>query len=622
MTIPSSVLNCMSTKLDAIKDNTDTKVKHTQDSSYHNDFMRLLLNATSSHDSASRPSVSPQFQNPLLETTALTKQDNNIPLKSVKSPLPVNDSIHTAAPSKFKQDKTPEAPRDQEAKKIKSAKEEKLEKTSQIVDVETDDNSIKTTSTIEAIDKAKKQKKTAIQIAETTKMEISSDPQAIIAPPFEKRDLSPEITITPSQEQLHADTKGELQAQQLLELSSFPELNRESQLTQWIQNGQVQIINLDSKIKNDSQPLNRDKNSLVEDSPMPPVTQPLPELKEDIFSPSSKLGVDNTNRTLPQPTISQTNQTTSLELTREQQEHLQSENNSPQNIISHPLKSGINENPEKNTIFLETHQQNALSQEYRQDIMPKAQELKEVVQQQGPSSSKHMQESMPTTQYLTPIAQQQNLSSQGQTQDNSPKPQRITPIAQKQNVPQESNLKSETGKTSTFSLTEATKASASIAKQPSLTSPKLMATLQQKIEAIQLAKNQMKESLQKGETHLLIKLSPDDLGKINLKLDIAKDGTLVALFKSDSQETITLLKNHEADFRQLFRDAGLNMDASSMQFSHSEQQASHDKNISSTHHKDQKNGNVTEETSKENITLQVVRDFIPSTHNKTVNIQV
>lgn len=95
--------------------------------------------------------------------------------------------------------------------------------------------------------------------------------------------------------------------------------------------------------------------------------------------------------------------------------------------------------------------------------------------------------------------------------------------------------------------------------------------MQGKIELIQHLKTQMKGMIQSGETHLLIKLTPDRLGSIDLKLDIDREGKVAAFFNTDSSETLDMLKKYELEFRQIFKDAGLNMDSGGMFFGSSQQ---------------------------------------------------
>lgn len=99
-------------------------------------------------------------------------------------------------------------------------------------------------------------------------------------------------------------------------------------------------------------------------------------------------------------------------------------------------------------------------------------------------------------------------------------------------------------------------------------------TMEEKIQTLQQVKSQMKAALQKGETHLLVKLTPDDLGKVDIKLDISKDGNVSAFFRAENRETMVLLSKYADDFRQIFGDSGLTSDMSGMNFSSSDQQTS------------------------------------------------
>lgn len=99
-------------------------------------------------------------------------------------------------------------------------------------------------------------------------------------------------------------------------------------------------------------------------------------------------------------------------------------------------------------------------------------------------------------------------------------------------------------------------------------------TMAEKVQALQQVKSQMKAALQKGETHMLVKLTPDELGKVDIKLDISRDGAVSVFFKADNRETMILLSKYADDLRQIFGESGLNADASGMNFSSSDQHSS------------------------------------------------
>ncbi len=88
-----------------------------------------------------------------------------------------------------------------------------------------------------------------------------------------------------------------------------------------------------------------------------------------------------------------------------------------------------------------------------------------------------------------------------------------------------------------------------------------------KLNALNQIKEQLKQSLQKGETHLKIQLKPHEMGKVDIKLDISREGAVTAAFKAENRETLETLMRHAVDFENLFKDAGLQADSQGMNFS-------------------------------------------------------
>ncbi|AIK96868.1 flagellar hook-length control protein FliK [Candidatus Odyssella acanthamoebae] len=97
-----------------------------------------------------------------------------------------------------------------------------------------------------------------------------------------------------------------------------------------------------------------------------------------------------------------------------------------------------------------------------------------------------------------------------------------------------------------------------------------------KLAALNQIKDQLRQSLRKGETHLNIQLKPNELGKVEIKLDISREGVVSALFKAENRETLEVLNRHSQDFQNLFKDAGLQADSQGMNFSMSQQQQQHE----------------------------------------------
>ncbi len=95
-----------------------------------------------------------------------------------------------------------------------------------------------------------------------------------------------------------------------------------------------------------------------------------------------------------------------------------------------------------------------------------------------------------------------------------------------------------------------------------------------KLNALNQIKEQLKQSLQKGETHLKIQLKPHEMGKVDIKLDISRDGLVTAAFKAENRETLETLTRHAVDFQNIFSDAGLQADSQGMNFSMSRENQS------------------------------------------------
>lgn len=87
-----------------------------------------------------------------------------------------------------------------------------------------------------------------------------------------------------------------------------------------------------------------------------------------------------------------------------------------------------------------------------------------------------------------------------------------------------------------------------------------------KIKALNQIRSELKATLEKGETHLKIQLVPDELGKIEIKLDIDRHGAVQAMFMADNRETMEHIAKYGHEFVQIFHDSGLQTDLNSMNF--------------------------------------------------------
>jgi flagellar hook-length control protein FliK len=80
--------------------------------------------------------------------------------------------------------------------------------------------------------------------------------------------------------------------------------------------------------------------------------------------------------------------------------------------------------------------------------------------------------------------------------------------------------------------------------------------------AVQLYKN-----VKEGNNEFTINLKPAELGKIEIKLDIAADKTVKGTVVVDNQTTLNLLQKDSSSLQRALQEAGLSADAGCMQFS-------------------------------------------------------
>jgi flagellar hook-length control protein FliK len=76
----------------------------------------------------------------------------------------------------------------------------------------------------------------------------------------------------------------------------------------------------------------------------------------------------------------------------------------------------------------------------------------------------------------------------------------------------------------------------------------------------------LKQGIKAGSDQIQIQLRPEELGRIEVKLDMAQDGRVAAVITADRAETLTLLRDDARGLEQSLRDAGLKADSGSLSF--------------------------------------------------------
>ncbi len=76
----------------------------------------------------------------------------------------------------------------------------------------------------------------------------------------------------------------------------------------------------------------------------------------------------------------------------------------------------------------------------------------------------------------------------------------------------------------------------------------------------------IRQAVGEGLDKINIKLHPADLGRIEVKLDVAKDGTVSATVLAEKPETLDLLQKDQRGLQQALTDSGLKVDTANLNF--------------------------------------------------------
>jgi flagellar hook-length control protein FliK len=104
----------------------------------------------------------------------------------------------------------------------------------------------------------------------------------------------------------------------------------------------------------------------------------------------------------------------------------------------------------------------------------------------------------------------------------------------------------------------ATAAKAKGAEKPAATTPE---------QVIEQIKVNITRAAKAGLDRVTIQLRPEELGRIEIKLEMAKDGTVKAHIAAENPATLELLKSEARGMERALQDAGLRADADDLEFS-------------------------------------------------------
>jgi flagellar hook-length control protein FliK len=78
---------------------------------------------------------------------------------------------------------------------------------------------------------------------------------------------------------------------------------------------------------------------------------------------------------------------------------------------------------------------------------------------------------------------------------------------------------------------------------------------------------QIQKGLGAGADKISIKLHPENLGRVEVKLEVTKDGHLAASISADKPHTLDLLKQDSRILERALQEAGLQTNSDSLSFS-------------------------------------------------------
>jgi flagellar hook-length control protein FliK len=92
---------------------------------------------------------------------------------------------------------------------------------------------------------------------------------------------------------------------------------------------------------------------------------------------------------------------------------------------------------------------------------------------------------------------------------------------------------------------------------------------------------QVTKAVSEGHDRITIQLSPADLGRIDVRLDIGADGKIQAVFAADKPQTVEMLQRDARELERALQDAGLRADSGSLSFNLRGEQQQRDGDASS-----------------------------------------
>lgn len=107
---------------------------------------------------------------------------------------------------------------------------------------------------------------------------------------------------------------------------------------------------------------------------------------------------------------------------------------------------------------------------------------------------------------------------------------------------------------------------------------------------------QIKKAISQGNDLIRIQLKPAELGRVEVKLEVAEDGRAMAVVSAERAETLDLLQRDASGLRQALQDAGLSTDSNSLSFNLRGEGSKFEQEMADRGHAPKRDGDETADT--------------------------
>ena len=120
---------------------------------------------------------------------------------------------------------------------------------------------------------------------------------------------------------------------------------------------------------------------------------------------------------------------------------------------------------------------------------------------------------------------------------------------------------------------------------------------------------QIQRAVASGETRITVRLHPAELGRVDVDLEIGKDGRVLAIVTAEKADTLEMLQRDTRVLERALQDAGLDTDSDSLSFNlFGEKEAGDTDQASLTDRSDDGDGSIEAASDEEAAPIQIVSD--------------